>query len=169
MPLSIQPTQPPQSPQLPIAPLWRRLTALIYDTLLVVALFILTAFINLGIQLVYYGEPHLKQLTEDGHTLDNGGLYLALVAVTYAFFTYCWCRKGQTPGMKAWRVRLVTTQMQPVTLKSATIRWLAAIPSLLLCFAGTLWMVVDPQAKSWQDRASKTMIVVLPNLGACRN
>ncbi len=153
----------PLSSKLPAAPIWRRLAAVIYDTLLVIALFILAAFINLIIQMTYYGESHLKQLTEGGYTLDNSGLYLALIIITYGFFTYCWCRKGQTLGMKAWRIRLVTTEMKPVTLKQATIRWLAAIPSLLLCFAGTLWMLVDPQTKSWQDHASKTMVVLLQN------
>ena len=146
----------------PKAPLGRRLGAIIYDSLLILALIFLAGFINLGIQMVIYGEDQLRQMTEQGHSL--GGLPFSVVVfiVIYGFFGFFWTRTGQTLGMQAWRISVLDTQGQPITPGKSVIRFLVAIPSLGLAGIGLLWMLVDRENRSWQDIASSSQTLLIP-------
>ncbi len=143
------------------APLWRRIAAIVYDTFLVIALLVLVGFINLGIQMAIFGEDQLRQMTKQGVTLDGPLFYMAILLTIFGFFSVCWTKKGQTLGMQAWRICIVSDNGHPISLIQALQRFLVAIPSLCLAFAGLIWIKVDPQQKSWQDKASCSRTVLL--------
>ncbi|MDP0589122.1 MAG: RDD family protein [Candidatus Endonucleobacter bathymodioli] len=146
-------------PSLP-APLWRRLAAMAYDALLVIAIMIAVGFVNLGIQMAIYGASQLRKMTDQGYTLDNLFLYLTAIVVMLAFFGICWRKKGQTPGMLAWRIYIINENQQPITLTQTIIRCLVAIPAIIFGLLGVIWMKIDSEQKSWQDKMSGTRTVL---------
>jgi uncharacterized RDD family membrane protein YckC len=81
------------------AGLFRRLAALFYDLLLVIALGFIVTFAMLPLT---RGEAILS--STQGIV---GHAYHALLAtLVFAYFGWSWTRSGQTLGMRAWRIRL---------------------------------------------------------------
>jgi uncharacterized RDD family membrane protein YckC len=81
------------------AGLLRRLAALLYDALLATALAFAVTFAMLPLT---RGEAILS--ATQGRVAH---LYHALLAlVVFAYFGWSWTRRGQTLGMRAWRIRL---------------------------------------------------------------
>ena len=145
---------PSKSPP-PAAGLFRRLAALFYDSLLLLALWFATSALLLaasGGQLSMPGRPlWLLWL-----------LRASLLAVTFLFWAGFWTHGGQTLGMRAWRLRLVSDDGGPITWPQAARRCLAASLSLAALGLGYLWILIDPQRRAWHDRLSGTRVVVLP-------
>jgi len=123
-------------------PLWRRLTALVYDLLIVVAIMMV---VGLLCQLATGG--HLIQTGE--HTVIPAWYQLLQAVAVAAYFTSSWRRGGQTVGMRAWRIRLTRDDGGTPTWQQAIIRLLvAAAPLILLALApmlglhATLWTLL---------------------------
>lgn len=133
------------------AGLFRRLGALFYDWLLILALwFVLTALLlpfTGGEALPERGPWHWAYQTLLG--LSALGFYLGF-----------WRKGGQTLGMRAWQVRLVDAKGGALTLAQLLRRALWAVPSWGLCGLGVLAMVLDPERRSLQDRMSGTRLIV---------
>jgi len=91
----------------------RRLGALVYDLCLLVGVIFLA-----GLPLPYLANkivdaPLLKLLTQ-----------LYLLGVTFVFFGWFWTHGGQTLGMRAWKLQLVTKDNSQVSWKTAFYRFL---------------------------------------------
>lgn len=138
------------------APLWRRLAAMFYDTLLVVALMMVTA----GVYHAVINQWLLE--TDDAPPGFNPFLASLLVFVTFGFFTCFWTRKGQTLGMQVWRIRVQNQDGGAISLWQCLLRFMIAIPGVGLALAGVLWMKIDREGKTWQDRYSMSEVVLLP-------
>jgi len=126
---------------------FRRLAAMLYDSLLVLALLFLatTPFIAL----------------RGGEAVESSGnlLYqLAMVAVVFAFFVGFWSRSGRTLGMQSWGLQLETEDGQVPSIAMATLRFFAALVSLLPFGLGFLWQLWDKDRLTWHDRISKTRV-----------
>jgi uncharacterized RDD family membrane protein YckC len=133
------------------AGLARRLAAIFYDSLLLVALFF------------FAGYPYLA-LT-GGMPLSGAarlGLQLYLAGIAMAFFGWFWVHGGQTLGMRAWRLRLVSTSGGSITWKQALIRFAVALLSWACLGLGFLWVLIDSEKRAWHDRLSGTRLVLLP-------
>ena len=155
-----------EHPVFPAAPLWRRIAALFYDTLLVSAIVLVTTGLYHGIinnWLLGYEEAPVG---------FNPWLSSLIMMIVFFFFAHCWGRKGQTLGMQAWRLRIQSTatestkiknsSVQQITLVQSLLRFMIAIPALALGGLGLLWMVIDKKKRSWHDHYSHTEIVLLP-------
>lgn len=117
---------------------------MIYDGLLLLALWMVAAAIVI---------IPLDGAIAAGNTLFQ--VYLLLIA--WLYFAICW-RKGQTLGMKAWRIRLVADQ--PVMSWITTlVRFTVALASLLCFGLGFFWSVFHPRRATWHDLASGTFLV----------
>ncbi len=125
----------------------RRLGALIYDTLLVVALWMVTLFPIIAINGTAVTGPAIQSL-----------LFLEL----YGFFAYFWRSRGQTLGMLAWHLTLTTQSGEPMTLSQVTLRFTAAIASFGCLGLGYFWIFHDPEKRSWPDIFSQTRISYRP-------
>ena len=64
-------------------------------------------------------------------------LPLLMLAVAWAFYGWFWLHGGQTLGMRAWRLKLVTDDGRPLTAGDCLRRSVFATPSLLAGLAGS--------------------------------
>ena len=76
-----------------------------------------------------------SSLTQQRHALQGrAGLQAFLFVVLAIYFVWFWTHGGQTVAMKAWRVRVVAADGQPLSQGRALLRyllgWLWFLPSL---------------------------------------
>lgn len=129
------------------ASLIRRLMAMVYDTLLVIALWMVLGGIAVAIN---HGQA------------VQGPLWKSVLFVsTYLFFAYFWTRSGQTLGMIAWHLRVQTAEGGHISWSQALLRFLFAIPSALLLGLGYWWILLTDERLAWHDRISDTRVVEL--------
>ena len=146
MPIDIHIAQAPS--------LLRRLAAVVYDSLLLVALLILAATLIV--------LPLGVTLDIDGARLAAHPLFrLYLLLVIIGFFCGFWLRGGQTLGMRAWRIMLVRNNGGRVRLQDTLLRLAAAALSWAALGLGYLWSVLDREKLTWHDRLSGTRLVLL--------
>nr|MDT0250586.1 RDD family protein [Endozoicomonas sp.] len=143
------------------APIWRRAAAMLYDSLLILALLFLAGFLNLFVQVMIFGAEQLKAMTEQGYNLGGGFFFAVQVIIIYGFFGFFWTRSGQTLGMRAWRIKVVNNENSLITPRQSVIRFLMAIPALSLAGTGLLWAFIDRKRRSWQDMASSSRVILL--------
>lgn len=125
-----------------------RIGALIYDTILVCAiLFISTALLMMILR---------RETPFDAHAWLYRGW---LVLTGFLFFGYCWTHGGQTLGMKAWNIRLVSDDGNPVSWPQSSLRFATALISLSAFGLGYWWSLFDRQGRCWHDIAAKTLVV----------
>ena len=84
---------------------------------------------------------------------------LYLLAVTGAYFMYCWTHGGQTLPMKTWRIRVVTRDGGPLGSMHAARRFLCAFASAGLGGIGFVWALVDRDRQFLHDRLAGTQII----------
>ncbi len=133
-----------------LTPLWRRLMAMLYDSLLLVALLMLAA---LPVVVFFGGIP-------GGWARYIFQLYL--LAVWFLFFAWFWVHGGQTLGMRSWRLQLISVDGADIDWKTALLRFLFALLSALVLGAGYFWMLIDPFGRAWHDRISGSLVILLP-------
>ena len=132
-------------------PLSRRVAAMLYDGLLILALLFLTTLPFIAMR---DGEP------VEGN--ENLLYQLILCLVIYGFFVGFWAYSGRTLGMQSWRLQLESVDGAKVRLTAATVRFFAAILSWAPAGLGFLWSLWDKDGLTWHDRISKTRIVYYP-------
>jgi len=134
---------------LPLASLRRRLASLLYDGMLLLALWFVAGFLVVGV----FPEP------PEGWGRIAFQAYLLLV--TGVYLVWFWRRGGQTLAMKTWRIRLVGIQGQPISLRQAWLRFVLAALGTAAFGAGFLWAVLDRQRLFLHDRFAGTRLVLL--------
>lgn len=136
---------------LPHCSLLRRLAAILYDSLLLLALLFIASAIHLAIS----GSGDARTTTDIVRSIF-------MVLIAFAFFGWFWLHGGQTLGMRAWRIRLQNRGGGPITPWQAMLRFLVAIVSWLAFGLGFLWSLFDKEKLTWHDRYSMTELVVIP-------
>ncbi|HEY5559511.1 MAG TPA: RDD family protein [Steroidobacteraceae bacterium] len=138
------------------AGIFRRLAAMIYDALLLLALWFSATFAMLPLT---GGEAILAS-----RQWLLGHLYHALLLLlAVAYFGLCWTRGGQTLGMKAWRIRLETLDGRSPGWGDALIRFTTGAVSVLMAVLG-LWYLRTPE-RSFRDLAAASLLLpMLANL-----
>ena len=112
------------SPQMLATPgLWRRMAAFVYEGTLLFGVLFVAVYLY-------------SSLTQQRHALEGRtGLQAFAFIVLAIYFVVFWSRGGQTVAMRAWSVRLVTADGQPVSQGRALARyfasWLWFVPALL--------------------------------------
>ena len=129
----------------------RRLAAMLYDTLLIVALLFLVTIPFIAMR---GGEPV--------ETSDNALFRAVLALALYAFFVGFWTWRGRTLGMQSWGLQLETMDGAKPGFAQATVRFFAALLSWAPLGLGFLWQLVDKDKLAWHDRLSGTRLVHYP-------
>jgi uncharacterized RDD family membrane protein YckC len=149
----------------------RRLAAMAYESLIVVAILVVASFAFMGA-----ATTRLEGLVR--HLFQA---YLFLTVGLY--FVWCWRRGGQTLPMKAWKLRVVRRDGGPLETPRAVLRyvcaafafgssaaaaavlwrepgarlaWLALAPGALTL----AWSLVDAERQFLHDRLAGTRIVM---------
>ncbi|MDY6947124.1 MAG: RDD family protein [Pseudomonadota bacterium] len=141
--------------RLPSAGVLRRLGAMLYDFLAVLALMMVVTAVFLPLT---GGEA----ITSDRYGAWEYAYQALLVTIVIVFFGVFWTRRGQTLGMVAWRLRLQRDDGSLLGWGDVLKRLAAATVSLMLAFAGYLWILIDRDRLAWPDRWTRTRVVVLP-------
>ena len=131
--------------------LLRRIAAMLYDALLILALLFLSTLPFIALR---GGEP-----VEPG---DNLIYQLVLAVVLFAFFVGFWTRSGRTLGMQSWRLQLETVDGARAGFGTASIRFFSSLLSWLPLGLGFLWSIWDKDKLAWHDRLSGTRIMYYP-------
>ncbi|MEN7341615.1 MAG: RDD family protein [Pseudomonadota bacterium] len=132
----------------------RRLTAMVYDSLLVLAVLLLGTF--------PWVLPRGRMPDDSLNPEPLGPLYqVYCVLLIIGFFLLAWHRKQATLGMRAWRMKLVDHDGGKPTSKQMLVRLIAAPVAWLPLAAGIFWQYRDPDGLTWHDRWSGTRIVLI--------
>jgi uncharacterized RDD family membrane protein YckC len=140
---------------LPSAGVLRRLGAMFYDLLLVIALMMVVTAVLLPLT---GGEA----ITNERFGAWEYAYRLLLLAVLVTFFGVGWTRRGQTLGMQAWRLRLQREDGSLLSWFDVFKRLGAATVALCLAGVGYWWIWIDRDRLAWPDRWTRTRVVVLP-------
>lgn len=130
------------------AGLGRRLGAMLYDTLVVIALWMVLGFVAVALN--------------GGEANETPLFHSVLLVATFAFFAFSWMRGGMTLGMQAWRLRIQTPEGGRITLTQALLRFFVGLASWIAIGLGYWWILFDGEKRSWSDIASGSRVVVLP-------
>ena len=133
---------------LPSAPgFFRRLAAQIYDLFLLLAvLFLATALLL----------PFTAGVAVTAQHILIYRIYLAVVS--FFFYGWFWTHGGQTLGLRAWKIKVLTLDKKPISWQQAFLRFATASVSWGFFGLGCLWVLVDKNRRSWHDRLSKTAL-----------
>ena len=136
----------------PAAGFGRRLGAIFYDLIVLLGILLIA-----GLPL-----PLLDSFTSDMR-------WAAFIKPTYllgVIFLYLggfWVTGGQTVGMKAWRLRIICQNGQPLSWQKALARYLSACLSVASFGLGFIWAAVDRKKQSWHDKLSGTHLIWCPD------
>jgi len=124
-----------------------RILALVYDSLPMIPLVMLTSAVMVWLH--------------GGRTVENAlGFALLQLLTMWAlvglYFVLSWRRGGQTMGMRPWRLRLLASDGQPARLSALWLRYLVATLTPGLCL---LWCLIDSERRGLHDLASGTLFV----------
>lgn len=134
----------------------RRALAWLYDGLLLIALWFGVSALVLAISSGLLTEPDRPLWLASIHRIS-------LVLVTVGFFGGFWTHGGQTLGMRAWRLRLVSSSGHgAVNWKQSVLRLAGACLSFGAFGLGFFWMWIDPKRRTWHGRLSGTQLILLP-------
>jgi len=164
------------------AGLLRRLAALVYDGLLLFAVTMVAGFLLVPFTgTVEIGEQKTSQ------NIFNPFMLVYYLAVYYLFFTWFWTHGGQTLGMRAWHMRLVTADGNIINWKQGLFRYLVSlpmwffwviaigkssnafvipfleqVPNWVIFALATIWLLVDHLPNNWRDRLTSTRVIHVP-------
>jgi uncharacterized RDD family membrane protein YckC len=139
--------------------LLRRVSAMLYDAMLIIALIAVVNAIALAV---------VVRVTDGAQEVLNPHLVQLLTASTIVgFFCLFWIQNGQTLGMQAWRIKLVDFSGAPPSFGKSLLRCCGALLSAACLGIGYLWCLVDRNHRYWHDYISRTELILLPK--ATRN
>ena len=125
----------------------RRLAAQVYDLLLLIALLFLATALLLPFTA---GEAISAQQTLIYR------IYLAVIS--FLFYGWFWTHGGQTLGLRAWKIKVLTFDQKPISWIQALLRFASALVSWSFFGLGFLWILADKNRRSWHDHLSKTAL-----------
>ena len=130
---------------------FRRLAAQIYDLFLLIALlFIATALL-------------LPFTAGEAISVQQTLIYrIYLAVISFFFYGWFWTHGGQTLGMRAWKIKILTLHQKPINWTQALLRFLTAMASWGLFGLGFLWIFIDKNRRGWHDHLSKTALFFDP-------
>ncbi len=136
------------------ASLLKRLGAMFYDFLLFGSTILVVGFISMFVITSLTGIENVAR-----GSLFAKLFFIYLLAFGYLFFGWFWVHGGQTLGMRAWKLEVITLDGQPINWTQALFRYIYSLISWIPLGAGYLWMLFDKNKLTFHDRISKTAII----------
>jgi len=133
----------------PPASLFKQFAAMLYDSLLIFAVLFFAAAIAL--------------LFNRGEAIEsNPAFSLYLLFSLFTFYAWFWHKSGQTLGMRAWKIRIVSEFGGNPSWGGSYLRLLFALLSFSCFGLGYFWRLFKPY--TWHDRLSQTSIIDVSSL-----
>jgi uncharacterized RDD family membrane protein YckC len=129
----------------------RRLGAMIYDSLLLAAIL----FLGSVPPVLLNGGPLRDGTPFAG--IKNAIYFVYLLILIVLFYGWFWTRHGQTLGMAAWRIRILSLDGGLPNWGQALIRLSASLLGL-----GNLWLWFDANGLGWHEYLSGTKTIRTP-------
>lgn len=129
--------------QCPPASLLKQLVAMLYDSLLIVALLFISTAILLPLN--------------DGEAISGPIYTIYLFLIIFIFYSWFWNKSGQTLGMKVWKIRIIDDYGFNPSWSVSFLRLMFALLSISCLGVGYLWRLFTPY--TWHDRLSQTRII----------
>lgn len=145
--------------ELPTAGLIRRLLALVYDTLL-----LLGVTFAYGVVIWIIRKAAGSDMNSPPHPISEVAILLGLWITLAGYYVLCWTKRGQTLGMKSWRLLIVDGSGHYPTMRQSILRCLLAPVSAAPMALGYIWSWIDRRHGAWHDRWTGTRVVVLPKV-----
>ena len=139
-----------------------RLLGIFYDSLIVFFIIIISTLIIQQV-IISSGLVTLQQVqiseTETINSIPAGGptnLFLKSLwlIVSFLYFGYFWTKRGQTPGMSVWKIKVVNKNNELLSWSESLIRYIAALFGL-----GLLLIPFNKPRQALQDIMSKTTLI----------
>ena len=128
----------------------KRVLALVYDSLLIGAIVLV---LSLLLVFVNGGYP------ESGSFVSFIQFFILIFAGPI-FYSYFWiANKGQTTGMQAWKIQLVTIDETELNIKKTMLRCLISTISFVCFGLGYFWIFYNKNNLSWSDILTKTKVI----------
>ncbi|MBN4053621.1 RDD family protein [Haliea sp. AH-315-K21] len=140
------------------AALWRRISAMIYDSIVIIAIWIVIAFVVLSA----FGIDQAQMVENDRVVMDpyyRITLLSSMLLSAYLFFAWFWTHSGQTLGMQAWKLRVQNADASAISYKQSLIRCVIAPFSFVLFGAGYLYMFFNAEKQTLPDLLSHSVVV----------
>lgn len=135
--------------QCPPASLLKQIAAMVYDSFLIFS--------------VLFAATALALVLNHGEAIEASPLFsFYLLLVVFTFYAWFWHKSGQTLGMRAWKIRIVSEFGGNPSWGTAYLRLCFALLSLGCFGLGYLWRLFRPY--TWHDKLSQTRIVDLSSL-----
>ncbi|MEX2488909.1 MAG: RDD family protein [Pseudomonadales bacterium] len=132
----------------PNAAFIRRFAAMLYDSFLLVALWMMTTTI-------------IVAFFNNGDPVEGFWFQMLLYLEVLLFYFVFWRIKGQTLGMQVWKIRALDNEGNIMRPSQCVMRFLAATMSLALLGLGFLWILVNKDRLAWHDMLSDSHVVYL--------
>lgn len=145
----------------PRAGLFRRLGAMLYDTLLSISVVATVMAVISAICMMLIGNGYIDITGYNSpadYVASQGWFRLLMLYVWGLFFIGFWVKGGQTLGMRAWRLRVQNEDGSLIHVRQAIVRACFSLFGL-----GNLMLLVMPRQKlALQDRLADCEVIVLP-------
>ena len=119
----------------------RRLMAIVYDVLLLLAVLFVTTTLAIALN--------------HGEAINDHPYYMVFVfiqlLISFIYYGWFWTHGGQTLGMKTWKMKLSTRSGDVLDWKQALVYFLAAILSWSALGLGFLWALFNRNRSTWHD------------------
>jgi uncharacterized RDD family membrane protein YckC len=92
--------------------------------------------------------------------LKGAGSILSLLATISYFTLFVGSARGQTPGMSALGIRVISFDGSgSIGYGRAFIRWIGGYVSAIPIFLGFFWMLWDKEKQCWHDKFASDVVV----------
>ncbi len=127
----------------------RQIMAMIYDFLLLLSALLFAAIIPVALN--------------GGEAITPGNVFflLYLLSVCFLFYGWFWTHGGQTLGMRAWKIKLISSTSPTISWKQAAVRFIFGLISWLCLGLGFWWQWLSKNKQSWYNQAAKTQLVFI--------
>ena len=133
----------------PPAKLWKQFAAMVYDSLVLFAILFVAAAIAIAFN--------------RGQAIESSPLFnLYLLLIVFTFYAWFWRKSGQTLGMRAWKIRIVSEFGGNPSWQISYLRLIFALLSLACFGLGYFWRLFKPY--TWHDHLSQTRVVDISSL-----
>ncbi|MFT5505989.1 MAG: putative RDD family membrane protein YckC, partial [Gammaproteobacteria bacterium] len=131
------------NPSFENAGLARQFAAMLYDSLLILALL----FITMGLAVV----------ANNNEVIPPPIALLFVLVVTFGFYTWFWTKSGQTLGMYIWKIKIESEFGGPLPWQICILRLVFSTLSILCIGSGYWWRLFRPYTLA--DYFSQTRII----------